>query len=157
MLWGAFTVVTLLIVLLFGITQTVTLGRTYKDETSRLLMERGARINRAMRENLPTPFGNNYDAYVRYLAQTNDVQVYVLTEEGEVLLPLESNSDSIYPAYGEEYDFTSKIVRHKRLLSEAGATYENEKIRRVRERRRVRLRDGVACVRDAVADVFIRV
>ena len=127
MLWGAFTVVTLLIVLLFGITQTVTLGRTYKDETSRLLMERGARINRAMRENLPTPFGNNYDAYVRYLAQTNDVQVYVLTEEGEVLLPLESNSDSIYPAYGEEYDFTSKIVRHKRLLSEAGATYENEK------------------------------
>ena len=127
MLWGAFTVVTLLIVLLFGITQTVTLGRTYKDETSRLLMERGARINRAMRENLPTPFGNNYDAYVRYLAQTNDVQVYVLTEEGKVLLPLESNSDSIYPAYGEEYDFTSKIVRHKRLLSEAGATYENEK------------------------------
>ncbi len=127
MLWSAFTVITFVIVLLFGITQSVALGQTYKDETSRLLMERGSRINRAMRERLPQPFGNNYDAYVRYLAQANDVQVYLLTEEGEVLLPLESNSDSIYPAYGEEYDFTEKIVGHKRLLEEAGASVENEK------------------------------
>lgn len=117
--------VTFFIVLLFGVTQSVALEQTYKNETSRLLMERGARINRAMRERLPEPFGQNYDAYVRHLAQSNDVQVYLLTEEGEVLLPLESNSDSIYPAYGEEYDFTQKIVEHKRLLEEAGASIEN--------------------------------
>ncbi len=127
MLWGALTIVTLLTVLLFGITQSVALGQTYKDETSRLLMERGARINRAIKERMPAPFEDNYDAYVRYLAQTNDVQVYVLTEEGEVVFPLESNSDSIYPAYGEEYDFTQKIIRHKQLLKEAGADSGNEK------------------------------
>ncbi|MBQ8319825.1 MAG: HAMP domain-containing histidine kinase [Clostridia bacterium] len=125
MLWATFTVVTLSIVLLLGGTQVIALEETYKNETGRLLMERGARINRAVRERLPDPFGVNYDAYVRHLAQTNDVHVYILTGEGEVLFPLEDNSDSIYPAYGEEYDFTQKIVTLKEELSSAGATAEN--------------------------------
>jgi signal transduction histidine kinase len=43
-----------------------------------------------------------------------------------VLFPLESNSESIFPAYGEEYDFTTTIVDLKARLDEAGATHENE-------------------------------
>ena len=110
LLWGAFTLVTFLIVVLFGVTQTIALAQTYKRDTMRLLMERGGRVNKAVREVLPEAFGQNYDAYVRFLAQSNDVQVFVLTEDGKVLFPLESNSESIFPAYGEEYDFTKTIV-----------------------------------------------
>ena len=125
LLWGAFTLITLFIVLVFGITQTMALTETYKKETRRLLMERGGRVNRAVRERLPDAFGNNYDGYVRFLAQSNDVQVFVLTAEGEVLFPLEDNSESIFPAYGEAYDFTKKIIVLKELLAERGATESN--------------------------------
>ena len=126
LLWTAFSVIALTIVLVFGITQTVTLEQTYKNETLRMLMDRGGRINTALRERAPEPFGNNYDAYIRYLAQSNDVQIFVLEEDGTVLFPLEENADSIYPAYGEQYDFTQRIVEHKRRLEAVGATAENE-------------------------------
>ena len=75
MLWAAFTLVSLGIVLLLGISQGVQMHNTFDREARRMLTEKGSRINREIREEIPEVFQNNYDAYVRYLSLENAVQV----------------------------------------------------------------------------------
>ena len=125
MLWTSFTLVSLVIVLLFGVTQAVQLHNTFEREARRSLTEKGTRINREIREEIPDVFQNNYDAFVRYLSVDNGVQVYILNDDGTTLFPKEDGAD--FGHYGDNYDFTDEIEAHKQQLSEAGATWENRK------------------------------
>ena len=125
MLWAAFTLVSLAIVLLLGITQGVQMHNTFDREARRLLTEKGSRINREIRQEIPEVFQNNYDAYVRYLSLENGVQVYILNDDGSTLFPSETGGN--FGNYNETFDFTDDIVELKEQLKEVDATWENQK------------------------------
>ena len=125
MLWTAFTLMSLVIVLLLGVTQAVQMRNTFEREARRSLTEKGTRINREIREEIPEVFQNNYDAFVRYLSLENGVLVYILNDDGTTLFPTEDGGD--FGDYGNNYDFTDEIEEHKQKLSEEGATWQNQK------------------------------
>ena len=93
LIWSIFTAMSVLIILLFGITQQVLMVQTYKSEASREITEKGKTLQRLVTEGPPEAFGGNYSGYLRYLSATHDVRLYLLSEEGQVLFPQEPNID----------------------------------------------------------------
>ena len=126
-LWATFALIAFLLLIVFFVTQRVVLKTTYENEAIRTLDDKGARINRELRETPPSAFGQNYDGFVRFLSAREGIPVYILDENGNVLMPLEENMDPSAESWLENFDFTERIERHKSELAAAGATHQNGK------------------------------
>ncbi len=130
LLWTVFTALSLLIVLFSSLTQRFIFVRSYKEEAAREVSEKGAKIERALQVNeLPPWTGGNYNGYLRFLAQSHGVRVYLLSGTGEVLFPQEQNFDPSAPELQEKWDFSDKMELLLAKLNETGgkaAVYEAE-------------------------------
>ena len=126
-LWAAFALLSFVLLSTFFITQRVAMKNTYEKEAVRVLDGKGARIARELHTTPPEIFSGNYDGFIRYLSSREEVAVFVLDGDGNVLMPLESNVDPSSPFFGESFQFSEKIIVLKSALSSAGATIENRK------------------------------
>ncbi len=123
LLWAVFSALSFLIVLLFGVTQQMVMTQTYKSEAARELSEKGGKIETAILKTPSSEFGGNRSALIRYLAMHYDLQVYILDETGEVLLPQEPDLDQNREELDETFDYSEEIETLKQRLTESGDSY----------------------------------
>ena len=90
-LWAAFSIMALVLVFVFTLSQNYFLKDTYEREAIHALDDKGSRINDELRQPPPEAFGNNYDGFIRFLSTREGVLVCVLDGNGMVLMPLEPN------------------------------------------------------------------
>ena len=128
LLWAIFTALSLGIVLMAAITQKVVLTQTYKEQAAQEVASTGRKVETlSLKE--PEWVGDNYSGYLRMLAHTHDVQIYILDEDGQVLFPREPNMDESAPELEEQLDFSDEL---EILLKELGksdndyALYESD-------------------------------
>ena len=126
-LWATFAALSFILLLAFSLTQRFVLQDTYKQQAVAALNDKGTRIDRALRETPAAEFGENYDAFVRFLSSREGVQICILDGEGKLLMPLEEAMDPSLPLWGEDLDFSKVIDRHKSELEAKGATVENRR------------------------------
>ncbi|MBR2441479.1 MAG: ATP-binding protein [Clostridia bacterium] len=130
LLWTVFTALSLFIVLFSSVMQRIIFVRSYKEEAARKVSEKGKLIEQILRSNqLPSWAGGNYSGYLRFLAQSYDVRLYLLSGTGEVLFPQEQNFDPSAPEISDKRDFSDKIELLLQKLNEAdgkSALYETE-------------------------------
>ncbi len=101
LLWTVFSVFVMLVVLLFGLTQQYMLVQTYKDEASREISDKGAKIHQAVLARIPESFSSNdYEGYIRFLSVTYNVRILILDGDGRLLCPenpeFETNGHAVY-------------------------------------------------------------
>ena len=89
LLWAVFTALSLLIVLLFGITQRVVTTQTYTREAAKEVREKGAQIHISLLYEVPPDFTDTPSAYLRRLSAIYDVHIFILSPSGEVVFPQE--------------------------------------------------------------------
>lgn len=97
LVWAVFTALSFLIVLFCGLAQQITILRAYKDEAARDINEKGRSIEAEISRGLPDWAGGNYSGFLRFLARSNDVQIFLLDESGAVLFPQEQNFNPSAP------------------------------------------------------------
>ncbi len=128
LVWSIFSALSLLIVLLFGITQQVLTVQTFKDQASKDVSETGKSIRQMIVKTPPQSFGGNYSSFLRFLANEYGVDAYLLNEKGEVLFPRDEQFD---PNASPETkaEFSDKIEELKETLEEEkteSVVYEGE-------------------------------
>ena len=117
LLWTVFSALSLLIVLLFGISQRATLTQVYRREAVRELRQKGAQVERAVVADTPPELEGNKSLYLRMLSTSYDVDIFILNSEGKVLFPQ-------YPQIeGEEkpeipFNFEEEIVVLKQKITQ---------------------------------------
>ena len=128
LLWAIFTALSLVIVFASALSQRVVLTQTYKDQSHREVTEKGKQIEQELLTKPPEWVGDNYSGYIRLLSQIHDVDLYLLSADGEVLFPREPNFLPDAPEVEDLYDFTAEM---QVLLGNLGRTsnsytvYEN--------------------------------
>ena len=115
--WAAFSVMAFVIVLMFGLSQNYLLANTYEQVTVRDLAERGKQIETAIRNTVEHYPNGDYSAFIRYLSTSNDVDIYILDEQGGVLYPLETGGEDLEI----RTDFTSEMKELKKQLQAANS------------------------------------
>ncbi len=124
LLWAAFSVLALVIVLLFSSVIGMITVQTYKNEAARELSEKGKSIEIAVLAEPPSTFGGNRSEYIRYLSGVYDVNIFILGQNGEVLFPRVPDLET------EIFDFTDKVQTLKTELAQSTTSsviYEGEK------------------------------
>lgn len=124
LLWAAFSALALVIVLLFGFVIRMVTVQTYKNEAARELSEKGRSIEIAVLSEPPEVFGGNRSEYLRYLSTSYDVNIFILSESGEVLFPRMPDSGE------QEANFAGKVQTLKDKLQKSEslfAIYEGKK------------------------------
>lgn len=124
LLWAAFSVLALVIVLLFSFVIRMVTVQTYKNEAARELSEKGRSIEIAVLSEPPEVFGGNRSEYLRYLSTSFDVNIFILDESGEVLFPRMPDSGE------QELNFSDKVQTLKAELQESeglSVIYEGKK------------------------------
>ena len=127
LLWTIFSVFSLLVVLLFGVSQQAMMVRAYKDEAAREVALKGKKIQTAVLQGPPVGFGDNFSGYVRTLAAVNEVRILILREDGALLFPQEPNIDPSDPEMEEFLQFDEEVAAMIAALSktqERFAVYE---------------------------------
>ena len=118
LLWAAFSAFALIIVLMFGFSQRVVMTQTYKTEAVRDLIKKGNEIQTFIGKQ-----GNgDKDELVHVLSSYYDVEVYVLNEQGEVVLPRPPEIDE-NGEFSRIFDFSGKIVTLKDKLAQADGPF----------------------------------
>lgn len=87
-------------------------NRAISSEIAYNLAEQG----KAIRQELGNYDGRFYSAFVRYLAQRYDVGVYILDADGNVVFPVEEDSETDFT---ESFDFPEKVARLMEQLASA--------------------------------------
>ena len=126
LLWAAFSVLSLIIVLFFSSAQNIVLAQTYKREAAREVSEKGKRIERAWEEPLPDAFKGDRSAFLQFLSITYDVYAVVLDTNGNVLFPVAPSGEE---TIADEIDFSKKVEVLKSELAKAtlgSAVYEGK-------------------------------
>ena len=130
LLWTVFTALSLFILLFSSVMQRIIFVRSYKEEAARKVSERGKLIEQTLRSGeLPSWTGGNYSGYLRFLAHSYDVRLYLLSGTGEVLFPQEQNFDPNAPELSGMRDFSDKMDLLLQKIDEAegkAAIYETE-------------------------------
>ena len=126
-LWAAFSIMALVLVFVFTLSQNYFLKDTYEREAIHALDDKGSRINDELRQPPPEAFGNNYDGFIRFLSTREGVLVCVLDGNGMVLMPLEPNEKPNDSPLQENYNFIETITVHRQQLTNSGATVDNQK------------------------------
>ena len=110
LLWAIFSALSLVIVLLFGLTQQTMMTRSFKYEASREVSEKGELISDMIYRKPPEAFGGNFSGYIRFLSKSHDVEIYILSGDGKVFFPKEPNFDASAPEVEELYDFSEETA-----------------------------------------------
>ncbi|MBQ8406441.1 MAG: HAMP domain-containing histidine kinase [Clostridia bacterium] len=121
----AFAVV---LAIVFGFTQNMLFSRTYRKEAAKEVKGKGEAIE-AQIKGLPVEFGGNYSAYLRVLARTYDVSLYLLNEQGDVLYPREEGFDPNAPEIQETLDFSKvmeEMLQKMEREKQATVVYEGD-------------------------------
>ena len=129
LLWTIISLLSAVIVLLFGITQPILMAQTYKDEAARTIAEKGKYIEQEILRGIPESFGKNFSGYLRYLGDANEVDVLLLNEEGVVLYPKELNVDPGDPTLEEHLNYSKEIQKMLKEMKDQKAetvVYEGE-------------------------------
>ena len=116
LLWASFAVLSLIIVMIFSFTQALALDQTYREEGAKEITVKGRAIEAILKEETPAGFEKNHSGFVRYLAQSNGVEIFILSENGEVLYPREENIHPGSPEFNELYDMSNELDLLKRHL-----------------------------------------
>ncbi len=129
LLWTVFSVLTMLVVLLFGVLQRNLFVRSYKGEATRELTEKGAEIHRMVELGPPDAFGqNNYNGYIRFLSATYGVDVLILDENGNLIHPKDPNLKPDSSEYKEYYYQKDKVEAvQEALKGEESVVFEGER------------------------------
>ncbi|MBQ8407054.1 MAG: HAMP domain-containing protein [Clostridia bacterium] len=114
LLWAAFSVFSLVILLIVNGSQRVVLERTYQFELFKSVIEKGNYVSDTLEEPIPQKFQGDYNAFVRYLSSQNDADVYVISEDGKLVFPKENVSA---PELEEEGHFDEKLIKLKEELA----------------------------------------
>lgn len=121
LIWSIFSLMSLLIVLSFGLTQMIIMRQGYKREALRDVAQKGQKIERDIMEGIPSAFGKDFSGYLRYLASGNSVDVFILNRAGEVLFPQEHNFDPTVPEVSDVYDFSAEMEEMLATMDEQHA------------------------------------
>ncbi len=100
LLWTVFSLIALGIVVLLSATQQVLLSRSYKDEAAQEVSKKGVEIQHLIEQGPPEGFDYDMDGFIHFLSVTYDVRILVLGENGELILPGDTNPD--HSNYGQE-------------------------------------------------------
>lgn len=113
------------IIAIFSVSQHIQTMHAYKEAVSHDLTERGQRLQVQVLREPPDYFGGSYSAYLRHLSKENNVQIYLIDEQGQLLFPRE-NVDSSAPEMEGYYDFSKQLSKMQDELSgeESFAVYE---------------------------------
>lgn len=87
LLWASFSVMALLIVLGLSVSQGIVMKEVYEKEALKRVRTSGEEIEEHLKAPVPAPFQGNRSAYIRYLATYYDVNVFVLSKDGDLLFP----------------------------------------------------------------------
>lgn len=121
LLWATFSAFSLIIVLLFGLTQNAVMRSSYESEIAINLADHGKIIRRELLEYQ----GPSYSAFVHYQAQRYNVGVYILNADGSVVFPVDEDSDE---NFSERFGFSEKMERlleHLEASPDGEAVYED--------------------------------
>ncbi len=123
LLWTAFSVLSLVVLLLFSLTQQTIFVNSYKEEARREIKQKGAQIEKAVQIALPPAFGeNNYNGYVQFLSGQYGVEVLVLGKDGHLIHPKDPNLQPDSPEYKEHIDHTEEVNLLVKKLAAEGKT-----------------------------------
>ena len=128
LLWSVFSILSLLIVLVFGFSQRATLTKAYKSEAVRELREKGGQIERAVVMELPPEFDGNKSLYLRMLSTSYDVDIFILDSDGKILFPQFPQVDGAQKP-DIPFDFDEEIITLKDKITQNGdnaVIYESE-------------------------------
>jgi signal transduction histidine kinase len=109
LLWAIFAALSFLVMSVASISQRVILSQSYKQEASREVTEKGRQVKGVLSHDVPEWTGGNYSGFLRFLSQTYDVRIYILTESGEVLFPQEENFNPGAPELQEGIGLTEEM------------------------------------------------
>ncbi len=130
MFWTVFSLFSLMVVLLFGFLQQTIFVQSYKSEASQDIIDKGVKIERALQMGPPDAFGpNNYNGYVRFLGVTYNVDVMIMDENGELVLPRDPNLDPNSSQYKEYYYRADELSTLREKLEDKekrSAVYEDD-------------------------------
>ncbi len=130
LLWTVFSVLSLLVVILFSVTQQFLFARSYKGEASREIGEKGRKIHELVLHGPPDSFvNNNYNGYIRFLSDTYNVDIMILDETGHLIHPKDPNIKPESPEYKEYYHHEQEAKLLLEKLSEENTEvviYEGE-------------------------------
>ena len=129
LLWAIFSALSLVIVLVFGVTQQLLMGQSYKSEASQELAEKGEKIRVHIQTRPPDSFGGNASGYIHILEMEYDVRIFILSEDGRRILPQEPNVYMTDPDIQSYFDFTEEMKELKKRLEKSStdfAVYEGE-------------------------------
>ncbi len=122
LLWTAFSVLSVIVMLLFSLTQRSMLVQTYKQEASQEVSQKGATIRTLVQSGPPNEFlQNDYNGYVRFLSDTYGVDIRILSERGRQIHP-EPHLPPDAPDYKEHYDYADEVKVLLRKLEAQGTS-----------------------------------
>lgn len=130
LVWAIFTALSLLIVLFCGLAQQATVIRAYKDEAAHDINEKGRIIETELSRGIPEWAGGNYSGYLRFLARSYDVNIFLLDETGEVLFPQEQHFNPSDPTVEGHWDFSEELsvaLKQMQVNGTDTVVYEGEK------------------------------
>lgn len=107
LLWAAFSAFTLLVLILFGLIQSVLLSQSYKGAVAKDVNQKGEQIVSDLTNNR-LPVQSNWNMFVKGLSAHYGVNIVLLGEDGGVLLDSSEGSR----------DFSDEIVVLKEKLEE---------------------------------------
>ncbi len=119
LLWTAFSVLSLVVLLLVSLSQQALFIDSYKGEAAKEITQKGEDVKRAVAVELPPAFGeNNYNGYIRFLSDRYSVEIIILDGEGNLIHPKDPNLQPDSPEYKEYYYQESEVKLLKRKLGE---------------------------------------
>ncbi|MBQ2769537.1 MAG: HAMP domain-containing protein [Clostridia bacterium] len=120
LLWTIFSAFALVMILLFWASQQWYVHQAYKEEASHEIAEKGKNIEQDILRGTPSHFEGNLSFYLRFLADRYGVRIILLSEEGEVLFPLEENFDPSIPELKDYFDFSQEMDLMLEKLAQSG-------------------------------------
>ncbi len=121
LLWTAFAALSVFVILFMGFMQRSQLVHSYKDEVSREVSERGAKVHEFVLVGPTSSFvNNNYNGYIRFLSDVYDVDILILSEGGTLVYPNDPNLNPDSPEYQEHYHYEKETKVLKEELEKQG-------------------------------------
>ena len=118
LLWAVFSALSLVIVLLLGVTQRVIMVQTYKREAVRELTKKGTEIQTLIRRTPPADVGGDRTEMLRAISAYYNVNVYLLSDKGDMIAPQTPDLKLDAEEIETLFDFSEEIVLLKEQLAQ---------------------------------------
>jgi len=122
LLWTVFSALCFVIVCLFAVMQRIVMEHTYKSEAANEVFLAGQSIERAVEESLPPAFNGSWSAYLNFLSGHYGVNIYLLSDDGEVVFPRNPDIQNGHENVGKK-NFFSIMEQIKAEMEERGTQY----------------------------------